>query len=80
MKTLLGFGLAVGLAFGQDPAALKKRLENEWPTYSGDYTGQRYSKLKQINTANVKGLSLAWIYHTTSSGEGAIRISGHARR
>jgi len=35
-------------------------LENDWPTYSGGYTGQRYSKLKQITTANGKGLSLAW--------------------
>ena len=60
MKTLIGFVLSVGFVAGQDPAVLRKRLENDWPTYSGDYTGQRYSKLKQITTANVKGLSLAW--------------------
>src|SRR6187402_1369 len=60
MKTLIGLVVFAGLVFGQDPAALNKRLENDWPTYSGDYTGQRYSRLKQVNTTNVKGLSLAW--------------------
>ena len=60
MKTLIRLVLVAGSVFGQDLAALRKRLENDWPTYSGDYTGQRYSNLKQITTANVKGLSLAW--------------------
>src|SRR3954454_3722728 len=43
-----------------DPALLLKPLSNSWPTYSGDYSGQRYSRLTQINQSNVKGLSLAW--------------------
>ena len=43
-----------------DPASLLKPLANEWPTYSGDYSGKRYSLLKQIDTSNVKNLSLAW--------------------
>lgn len=60
MKILIGLVLIAGVVFGQDQAALRKRLENDWPTYSGGYTGQRYSKLKQITTANGKGLSLAW--------------------
>src|SRR5207247_1565938 len=37
-----------------------KLLGDSWPTYSGDYTGRRYSSLKQIDQANVKHLSLAW--------------------
>jgi alcohol dehydrogenase (cytochrome c) len=32
-----------------------------WPTFSGDYSGRRYSPLKQINSTNVKELTLAWI-------------------
>ena len=38
-------------AGGLDPAALMKPLADSWPTYSGDYTGRRYSALKQINRA-----------------------------
>ena len=34
---------------GLDPAAILKPLADSWPTYSGDYTGRRYSALTQIN-------------------------------
>ncbi|MEO7273692.1 MAG: PQQ-binding-like beta-propeller repeat protein, partial [Vicinamibacterales bacterium] len=57
-------GPAAGVAPGQggvDPASLLKPLADSWPTYSGDYTGRRYSTLKQIDTTNVKGLSLSWV-------------------
>jgi len=36
--------------------------QNEWPGYVGDPGGQRYSKLSQINTANVSKLKPAWQY------------------
>ena len=45
---------------GLDPAEILKPLSDSWPTYSGDYSGRRYSALKQINQANVKKLGLAW--------------------
>jgi quinoprotein glucose dehydrogenase len=35
----------------------------EWPTYGHDSGGMRYSPLTQINTSNVSGLSVAWVYH-----------------
>src|SRR4051794_39550120 len=35
-------------------------LGDSWPTYSGDFTGKRYSSLQQINQTNVKNLTLAW--------------------
>ena len=41
-----------------------------WPTYNGDYSGQRHSPLKQINTSNVDYLSMAWIYRATNYGAG----------
>ncbi len=47
-------------AQGLDQTALHKKLGESWPTYSGDYSGKRYSSLTQINQANVKNLSLAW--------------------
>ena len=46
---------------GLDPADLLKPLGDQWPTYSGDYSGKRYSSLKQINQTTVKSLTLAWI-------------------
>src|SRR5438105_529069 len=45
---------------------------DSWPTYHGDYSGRRYSTLKQINAANVKGLTLAWVYRASTSRAGAI--------
>src|SRR5882724_8062592 len=34
-----------------------------WLTYSGGYSGQRYSPLSQINRDNVKNLQMKWVYH-----------------
>ena len=51
---------------GLDPAAIKKPLGDDWPTYSGDYSGRRFSSLTQINQSNVKNLSLAWVSKLTS--------------
>ena len=36
-------------AGGVDPASLLKPLAESWPTYSGDYTGRRFSALTQVN-------------------------------
>src|SRR5580704_16891378 len=65
--TLTCLGVCLGTAalmFGQggplDPADLVKPLTNNWTSYSGDYTGRRYSFLKDITAANVKGLSMEW--------------------
>jgi len=54
----------------RDPRLLSKSATSDWPTYHGDYSGQHHSPLTQINTSNVKGLSLAWIYHISSQPTG----------
>ena len=46
---------------GLDPAAISSRLADQWPSYSGDLSGKRFSALKLVNTATVKNLSLKWI-------------------
>jgi alcohol dehydrogenase (cytochrome c) len=33
---------------------------DDWPTYSGDFSGRRFSSLTQIDRTNVSHLSLAW--------------------
>lgn len=64
--------------FAQSPTSvseLSKPPVNAWATYHGDFSGRHFSTLKQIDTTNVKGLSLAWIYRVNTSTEGAI-VSG----
>ena len=48
---------------GLDPASLLKPGTDSWPTFNGDYSGRRFSTLTHITAANVKALSLAWIYN-----------------
>jgi alcohol dehydrogenase (cytochrome c) len=67
---LLAPGLA--LADGLDPKKLLERPTDTWPTYNGDYSGQRFSPLEKINASNVKSMTLAWVYRAnTSVGAGS---------
>src|SRR5581483_7196929 len=38
-----------------------------WISYNGDYTGRRYSSLKEIDTANVARLKAQWVFHAKNS-------------
>ena len=40
-----------------------------WMTYSGDYSGKRFSGLDQINLANVHSLAAKWVYQTAATGK-----------
>jgi PQQ-dependent dehydrogenase (methanol/ethanol family) len=40
----------------------------DWRTYNGSDSGNRYSPLKQITTANVAGLKLKWVFPMTYFG------------
>ena len=55
---------AATAGWGLDPATLLNPPADSWPTYHGDYTGQRHSRLTQITTANVHQLTLAWTFQT----------------
>jgi alcohol dehydrogenase (cytochrome c) len=61
---------AVMAAQGLNPADILKPLNEDWPTYSGDYSGKRYSKLTQINQSKVKNLTLAWTSRMTAGPGG----------
>ena len=41
---------------------------SRWLTFSGDYTGQRHSPLKQLTPQNVAGLVPQWIFQTDVPG------------
>jgi glucose dehydrogenase len=45
--------------------------QTDWPTYGYDGAGQRYSPLKQIDTANVSKLRKAWQYGISADAAGA---------
>jgi quinoprotein glucose dehydrogenase len=40
----------------------------EWPSYTGDIRGSRYSPLSQINATNFNDLEVAWRFKTDSLG------------
>lgn len=43
----------------------------EWPAYGGDPGGSRYSPLAQIAKDNVRGLRVAWTFHTGDVSDGS---------
>src|ERR1700712_2108655 len=66
--------LSSGLLYAQggvDPADAAKPLSDQWITYSGDYSGKRFSLLKQVNASTVKHLSLGWLQTGIVTGCGA---------
>lgn len=58
MKRLLWLVVAATLLYGQDA----------WPTYNGDYSGKRFSTLRQINKSNVSQLTMVWAFQTGANG------------
>src|SRR5205807_3370662 len=68
---LSSVGLLAQSGGGLNPADLLKPLADSWTSYSGDYTGRRYSALTQINQSNVKQLTLAFAAKVTAGTGGA---------
>src|SRR5262245_38072433 len=79
LLTSLGVFLLPALLAGQglDLSKLGQPPTDSWPTYHGDYTGRRFSPLKQINQSNVKQMTLAWVYRSNAGpgGAGAIKAT-----
>ena len=81
-QLLLTSACAASFVCGQalNPALLTQPLGDSWPTYSGDYSGRRYSSLKQIDQSNVKNLTLAWVARVAAgpgnAGGGRGRVGG----
>lgn len=44
------------------------RPTTSWPTFNGDYSGERFSPLRQIDASNVSSLQLQWSYRITDVG------------
>jgi alcohol dehydrogenase (cytochrome c) len=68
-RLLLAVVLTAGLLQAQvsfDRILHADKEPQNWLTYSGSLTGQRFSPLTQINTGNVKNLELQWIWQAKS--------------
>lgn len=48
-------------------------VQQNWPSYNGDYTGRRFSALRQITTGNAAQLRAQWIFH--SSGSSSLQVT-----
>ena len=85
ISTLSAFSLfcVSSIAFSQGgvaPADMLKPLNQQWPTYNGDYSGKRYSALKQVNRLTVKNLSLAWSSQLTPGDQPPSPSEGRSSR
>jgi len=57
-------------AQGLDPKTLTlfHQPADVWPTYNGDYSGQRFSELKEINQSTIDRLKIEWAYRIKGVG------------
>jgi alcohol dehydrogenase (cytochrome c) len=70
-------GIPVTAQQGQSPVTavttvgaedlLTRPVGANWTSYNGDYTGRRYSSLREINVGNVAQLRAAWVFHPGNS-------------
>ena len=76
VRSLLAFTavamLLVAMATGLNGQATQSGLPSvkngEWPNYSADVKGSRYSPLDQINASNFNTLEIAWRLKTDNLG------------
>ena len=67
LTALVATWMAAGLS-GQPAGAPRGTQNGEWPNYSGDIKGSRYSPLDQINASNFNKLEVAWRLKTDNLG------------
>jgi alcohol dehydrogenase (cytochrome c) len=56
---------ASGVINVQQADLLRKPVPNNWFSYNGDYTGDRYSGLTQITPGNAGRLAARWVFHAS---------------
>src|ERR671910_981828 len=68
LSFIFGILAVVAPLSGQSPAGKPSIMNGEWPDYSGDLRGWRYSPLDQINASNFNQLQVAWRFKTDNLG------------
>jgi len=70
LTALFACSMVTGTLMAQtrvDGDTLLNPAPDMWPTYHGDYSGQRHSPLDQITPENVDMLGLAWVFQSNQS-------------
>ena len=67
-RVAVGQSSGTGVINVKDSDLLKTTVMDDWPMYNGDYTGRRYSSLKEVTPANVSQLQVKWVFHTRTPG------------
>ena len=62
-----GWSPVVGVANVGTEDLITKPVGANWISYNGDYTGRRYSGLREINPENVAQLRASWVFHPGNS-------------
>jgi alcohol dehydrogenase (cytochrome c) len=65
---MLGAAAAAAAPVHLDPKLIGKKPIDSWTSFAGDFTGQRYSTLKDINAGNVSQLTQQWVYKINDVG------------
>jgi alcohol dehydrogenase (cytochrome c) len=52
-----------------EPAELRSPAAANWLSYHGDYTGRRYTALREIDPSNVGQLRAEWVFHATGADD-----------
>lgn len=68
MSLVVGFASLTRAAAGQTGTAPAGMKDEEWPSYTRDVRGSRYSPLRQIDATNFDKLEVAWRFKTDSLG------------
>jgi alcohol dehydrogenase (cytochrome c) len=56
-------GAVVSTSIDVTPQAMLGKAGENWLSYHGDYTGQRFTRLNQITPSNVGNLKTQWVFH-----------------
>jgi alcohol dehydrogenase (cytochrome c) len=65
---LAAFPAGLSIAQLLNPQTIGQPPTTSWPTYNGDYSGRRFSTLRQVNSSTIHSLALAWMYRITTAG------------
>ena len=70
IAVLVGCGSwSTSRATGQQSGSfIPSTAQGDWPSYTGDARGSRYSPLDQINASNFNDLEVAWRFKTDNLG------------
>ncbi|HEY2822997.1 MAG TPA: PQQ-binding-like beta-propeller repeat protein [Candidatus Acidoferrum sp.] len=56
-------GAVVSTSIDVTPQAMLAKAGENWLSYHGDYSGQRFTRLNQITPSNVGNLKTQWVFH-----------------